>query len=137
MTNPTPYLIFQGNCREAMATYAEIFGGRIEMMLTAAEMPGFDAPPDKADWIMHSMIGFGGGQLMGSDDIMGGNGAMAGCSVMMTLPTTAAAHAAFEALAEGGTPVMPFGPTQWATGFGLLTDRFGTSWMISGPDGEA
>jgi PhnB protein len=27
---------------------------------------------------------------------------------------------------------MPLGPTFWADTFGMLTDRYGTSWMISG-----
>ena len=134
--NPTPYLIFQGNCREAMAAYAEVFGGEITMSITATEMPGFDAPPDKAHWIMHCMIAFDDGLLMASDDMMGSNPKMAGCSVMMEMPTTEAAQTAYSALSDGGTVIMPFGPTQWSDGFGMLTDRFGTSWMISGP-GEA
>ena len=135
--NPTPYLIFQGNCREAMTFYAEVFGGKIAMMMTPDEMPGFDAPVDKADWILHSMIAFDGGMLMASDDMMGSNPTMAGCSVMMELATLPAAEAAYTALSDGGTVVMPFGPTEWAQGFGMLTDRFGTSWMISGPDNAA
>jgi PhnB protein len=28
--------------------------------------------------------------------------------------------------------VMPFGPTFWAKGFGMVTDRFGTPWMVGG-----
>jgi PhnB protein len=27
---------------------------------------------------------------------------------------------------------MPFGPTFWAKGFGMLVDKFGTPWMVSG-----
>ena len=37
--NPTPYLFFNGNCREALTKYAEIFGGEIEMMMLFSEMP--------------------------------------------------------------------------------------------------
>ena len=131
--NPTPYLIFTGNCRQAVASYAEIFGGEVTMMITGAEMPGMDLPDDKKDWIMHSMIAFEGGMLMASDDMMGTTPAMAGSWVMMELPTTNAAQTAFKALTNGGNIKMPFAPTEWSEGFGMVTDRFGTCWMISGP----
>jgi PhnB protein len=34
-------------------------------------------------------------------------------------------------LAEDGTVRMPIQETFWATRFGMLTDRFGTPWMIN------
>jgi len=36
----------------------------------------------------------------------------------------------FSALAEGGRISMPIGETPWSPCFGMLTDRFGTPWMI-------
>lgn len=131
--NPTPYLIFKGNCREAIAVYAEVFGGNVTMMMTGAEMPDMDVPPDKADWIMHCELSFDGGSLMASDDMMGTNPAMAGCWVMIELSSGQAAEAAFNALADGGDVTMAYGPTPWAEGFGMVTDRFATRWMISAP----
>ncbi len=131
--NPTPYLIFNGNCREAVTAYAEIFGGEITMMMTGAEMPGMDVPDDKKDWIMHSMIAFEGGLLMASDDMMGTTPPMAGSWVMMEMPSAEAAKSAFDALSQGGEVTMPFGPTDWAPGFGMVSDRFGAHWMVSAP----
>ena len=130
---PTPYIIFQGQCREAMTAYAAVFGGEISMMMTGADMPEMETPPDKADWIVHAELTFDGGTLMASDDMMGSNPAMAGCSVMMELASVDAAKGAYDELSKGGDIVMPFAPTPWSEGFGMLTDRFGTSWMISGP----
>ena len=129
--NPTPYLIFQGTCREAMETYAGIFGGQIDMMMRASEMPGFEVPPGKEDWIAHAGLVFDGGMLMASDDITGGTGAMDGCSVYLGLPTTPRARDVFDALADGGAPRMDFQATFWSPGFGTLTDKFGVQWMIS------
>ena len=132
--NPTPYLTFKGTCRQAMTAYAEIFGGEFTMMMTAEEFPGFDAPPEMANWIMHAMLAFeGGGLLMASDDMMGDNGAMQGSWVMMEMPSIDAARGAFDKLADGGEVTMPFGPTEWAEGFGMVDDQFGTRWMISSP----
>jgi PhnB protein len=57
---------------------------------------------------------------------------MKGMSVSVTFPDAQEARRAFQALAEGGQVRMPFDKTFWADGFGMLLDRFGTSWMIGG-----
>lgn len=130
---PIPYLIFQGQCREALDTYAKVFNAKITMMMLPSDMPDMETPPERSDWIMHAELTFDGGTLYASDDLMGSNPAMAGAFVMMELPSKDAAHAAFEALSDGGEIVMPFSPTPWSDGFGMLKDRFGTQWMLSAP----
>ena len=129
--NPTPYLLFQGTCREALKFYADVFGAEIEMMMTADQMPGFEFPDEKKNWIAHGAVEFPGGLLMASDDIMGDGKAMAGCSIHMALPTVAEGKSVFDKLAEGGQVFMDYQTTFWAPGFGTLTDKFGTNWMIS------
>ena len=37
----------------------------------------------------------------------------------------------FHALEQGGAVRMPIQKTFWATRFGMMTDRFGTPWMIN------
>jgi PhnB protein len=37
----------------------------------------------------------------------------------------------YGALSEGGQATMPFQETFWSPGFGMLTDRFGTPWMVN------
>jgi PhnB protein len=37
----------------------------------------------------------------------------------------------FHALAADGNVTMPIQETFWARRFGMLTDRFGTPWMIN------
>ena len=46
----------------------------------------------------------------------------------------AAARTAFARLAEGGEVLMPIQPTFWSPAFGMLTDRFGVSWLVSGAE---
>jgi len=46
------------------------------------------------------------------------------------------AERVFQALAEGGTVLMPIQQTFWATRFGMLVDRFGLLWMVSGPSSK-
>ncbi|MDR5652155.1 VOC family protein [Ruixingdingia sedimenti] len=131
-----PYLHFQGDCAAAMAFYADVFGGDLTMM-RYAEAPG--ATPDAAggDRVMHAALAVGGGSLMGSDYPPGMAGAaQASVSISYGVPDIAAGQAVFERLAEGGEVVMPWGPTFWAQGFGMVKDRFGTHWMVSGPPAE-
>jgi PhnB protein len=133
---PIPYITFKGNCREAMAAYAGIFGGEVTVMVTGAEMPGMPVPEDKANWIMHSAVRFEGGTLMGSDDMMGGLPPMGGCWVMMEMPTVERARTVFAALSAGGSVGMDLKPTEWSPGFGMVTDRFAIPWMISTASAE-
>lgn len=128
---PTPYLFFNGQCAEAIAAYADIFGGTIMEQMPASDMPpDFPVPDDKKDWIMHARMKIGDGYLMASDNIMGDSEAMAGASVMMSLPTASEGKAVFDRLCAGGAVQMAWAPTFWSAGFGTLTDRFGVKWMI-------
>ena len=126
-----PYLSFRGNCREAMTWYADVLGTEIEMMMTGAEMPEFDAPPELADRIAHCSLRIAGGEIYASDDFTGSVRDMDGVSVMLTFPDAAEARRVFDRLLDGGEVGMPFAETFWSPGFGALKDRFGTSWMIS------
>lgn len=132
-----PYLTFQGTCREAMTFYADVFDTKIDMIMTAGEMPDVPVPPGTEDLVAHCNIKVAGGEIYASDAIMGDGAAMAGCSVMVSMPGTAACKAVFDALSDGATIDMPFEPTFWAAGFGTLTDRFGTKWMISSEEAPA
>ena len=43
----------------------------------------------------------------------------------------AAAEQVFAALGDGGSVVMPLGPTFWSPAFGMVHDRFGVLWMVN------
>ena len=38
--------------------------------------------------------------------------------------------ALWEKLADGADLIEKYGPSQWAPGFGMLTDRFGVTWIL-------
>lgn len=137
----SPYLHFQGNCAAAMAFYADVFGGTLEVATYAdapVEMfPGEVVPEDAASRVMHSTLSFPGGTLMASDYPPGMEGEpQKSVSVAYTVGDIARGEALFDRLREGGHIVMPWGETFWTAGFGMLKDRFGTHWMISGPAKE-
>ncbi len=124
----TPYLFFKDTCAEALTTYARIFGSPAPNLVVAEARAGM--PPGSEGKIMHGTLMVGATKLYGADDFNGTTPPMAGSSVMAELPTAAAARAVFDELADGGEVRMPFEPTFWSAGFGSLTDRFGTRWMV-------
>jgi PhnB protein len=126
-----PYLTFNGNCREAIETYAKILGGKIVAMITHKDVPEADCPAVWADRIMHARLIFDGNVLMASDTIPGQGEKMQGFSVALHAKSGEEAVRIFNGLAEGGTVRMPLQETFWAHKFGMLTDRFGTPWMLN------
>jgi len=129
------YLFFDGNCAEAMRFYERTLGGKIEMMMTHAESPMRDqTPPGSADRILHTSLSLDGRMLMASDAMVGAPyEGMKNFSLSLAYPTVADARRVFDALAEGGKVTMPMQQTFWAEAFGMLADRYGTPWMVSGP----
>jgi len=128
------YLIFDGNCADAMRFYERTLGAKLEMMMTHAESPmAGQTPPGSENRIMHARLNLEGRLLMASDDMPGQPyHGMHGFSLSLMYPTADAGRAMFDALSAGGQVTMPYQKTFWADGFGMLVDRFGTPWMVNG-----
>jgi PhnB protein len=128
------YLVFDGNCADAMRFYERTLGGKLEALMTHAESPmAAQASPGNADRIMHSRLVIDGRSLMASDSMAGQPyEGMKGFSLTLIYPTAGDAQRVFDALAQGGRVTMPLQKTFWAKAFGMLVDRFGTLWMING-----
>ena len=128
------YLMFDGNCAEAMRFYEKTLGAKVEMMMTHAQSPmAGQTPPGSDDLIMHARLNLDGRLLMASDWMPGqAYPGMHGFSLSLMYPTAAAGRPVFEALSAGGKVNMPYQKTFWAVGFGMLVDRFGTPWMVNG-----
>ncbi|RIX75922.1 VOC family protein [Acidovorax cavernicola] len=128
------YLTFDGNAAEAMRFYEKTLRGTMQMMMTVGEAPDTEQmPADAKSRIMHASLAYGDGILMASDTMPGQPfEGMKGFGVALTLDTVAEARRIFDAFAEGGSVGMPFEKTFWVEGFGMVTDRFGTPWLING-----
>jgi PhnB protein len=128
-----PYLTFKGQCEAAFKFYEKVLGGKIVAMMPHEGTPAADHVP--AEWrskIMHARLVLADDKvLMGSDAPPGMYEEMKGFSVTLGIDKPAEAERIFQALAEDGTVRMPIQETFWATRFGMLTDRFGTPWMIN------
>ncbi len=126
------YLTFGGTCREAMSFYAKCLGVELEMISTFAGTPAETyVPPEWRDKIMHASLRYDGVALMASDGMGPGDVKHQGFSVSVQATSIDDAERLFAALGAGGTVTMPLEETFWATRFGVLTDRFGVSWMVN------
>ena len=126
------YLIFNGNCREAFKHYEKLLGGKIEFSLTYGEAPMGDhkPPPEMLDKIIHVRMRVDGQVLMGSDT-HGDYQKPQGSWVSLSVQDPAEAERIYKGLSDGATVMMPLGPTFWAEKFAMLTDRYGTPWMVN------
>ncbi len=130
MTQLNPYLIFDGNCREAMNFYQTCLGGEL-VQQTAAESPMAEqTPPEMKERILHAMLRNDNLVLMASD-MFGPEGVVRGNNVQLCLVCTSKdeIETLFAKLAEGGQVGNPLQEEFFGT-IGDLTDQFGTRWML-------
>ncbi len=128
-----PYLNFAGNCAEAFAVYAKLFGGTIEMQMTHGQSPlAASVGPDWQDKIMHIQMKTADGFiLMGSDAPPAYYNKPQGFFVSLQMMDPGEAERIYAALMEGGVASMELQKTSWAERFAMLTDRFGIPWIVN------
>ncbi len=135
-TTITPYLFFAGRCEEALHFYREALGAQTDMIMRFNESPE-PTPPGMLqagfeNKVMHASFRVGDVCLMasdGSDD----KSKFDGFRLALTVPTEAEAHKAFNALADGGSIMMPLVKTFWSPCYGMVTDKFNVGWMVMVP----
>jgi PhnB protein len=125
------YLNFDGQCAEAFRHYAELLGGKLELMSYGDSPVANEMPEGSGDRVMHAALTVGDQLLMASDAPPGRYQQPAGTYVSVTMDTIDEARRIFDGLAQSAEIQMPFEPTFWSPGFGMLVDRWGTPWMVS------
>jgi len=127
-----PYLSFRDNAREAMEFYHSVFGGELTLS-TFGEMGGSPDPAEAA-MVMHAQLVADGLTLMGADTPNAMPLAPAS-SISVSLSGSAADDATLRgywtALLVGGSLTVPLEVAPWGDAFGMLTDRFGTAWLVN------
>ena len=137
MAQAIAYLGFNGNCAEAVRFYERVLGqgAKVQKMLSGADTPMADQiPKEHRNRIIHARLRFDDGSYLFAGDAPAQTPytGIQGVSIAMNYPSVAEADRVFKALADGGTVTMPLQPTMWAKTFGMVTDRFGTPWIING-----
>ncbi|WP_327387988.1 VOC family protein [Streptomyces sp. NBC_01207] len=127
----TTHLNFRGTAREALDFYQSVFGGRT--VAVTYKDAGAVLDESEADWVMWGQVaGDNGFHVMAYD-------------VPSRLPWSQGENPFFVSvhgddaeeisalwgkLAEGSTIVCPLEPAQWELAYGMLTDRFGITWVL-------
>ena len=128
------YLFFDGRCEEALGFYQRALGAELEMMMRFKEGPQPSSPgmvpPGSEDKVMHASFRIGDTTVMASDGRCLGKPSFQGFALSITVANEAQADRTFAALADGGQVQMPLGKTFFSPRFGMVTDRFGVSWMV-------
>jgi len=128
------YLFFDGRCEEALGFYQRALGAELEMMMRFKEAPQPSSPgmvpPGSEDKVMHASFRIGDTTVMASDGRCLGKPNFQGFALSITAADEAQADRTFAALADGGQVQMPLGKTFFSPRFGMVTDRFGVSWMV-------
>jgi len=127
----SPYLAFNGNCREAMEFYQSVLGGELEVS-TFRDFASTQTPQEYQDNIMHSTLKSDTLELMASDGAPG-TPVIFGDSVSISLAGKDEAQLTtfFNGLSAGGTITMPLEKQVWGDKFGMCTDKFGIHWMVN------
>ncbi len=136
--NTNLHLGFTGDCDAAFGFYESVFGTRRLMTMRWGEAPaGVPCPDGAKDLVMHTALQLGSLTLMGADAPPGQGQRFGGFDISLDDPNEAEVRRLFAALSEGGKIMMPLASTFWSPLFGMCTDRFGVSWMVSVPGPQA
>ena len=134
-----PYLNFDGHCAEAMAFYAQLFGGQIMHQMRFSDMPPSEGmpplPPEAQSRLMHAHLTVNGASLMMHDDFPEYSGSA------MSAPTGVTLHLHVDdtdawytrAIDAGASSTLEPHDAFWGDRYAQVKDPFGHLWSIGGP----
>jgi PhnB protein len=134
------YINFNGNCREAVEFYAQVFGTEKPQIMTfgdAPPNPEFALPEEAKSLVLHTRLNIKGSNIMFSDTppgmplIVGNN-----ISLTISSKNMEEIKSLFNKIKEGGTVGMDLQETFWSKCYGSVTDRFGIPWQFSHDSGQ-
>lgn len=124
-----PRIYMNGNCREAIELYKDVFGASVNYMMTFGDAKmGND---DQKDLIINSQIDISGYKFhladnMGTEIISGNQ-----CSFTVVMNNPEEVKAAFEKIKVGGKVIMEPAPSFFSPCHCGLVDKFGVTWQIN------
>lgn len=134
------YLNFNGNTREAVEFYAQVFNTEIVTISTFGESPqspDFPLPEEAKNLIMHAMINVGSSPMMFSDTFPGMPFSV-GTNITLSYQGSSEEElrSIFNKLADGGTVGMELQETFWSKCYGQVKDKFDINWQLNLPPQE-
>lgn len=133
------YLNFNGNCREAVEFYGQVFGSEPTIMTfgDAPPNPEFSLPEEAKNLVMHAQLTIQGSTVMFSDTFPG-HPFVLGNNISLTIVSKDMDEikSLFDKLKDGGKVKMELQETFWSKCYGMLTDKFGIQWQLSHDSGH-
>ncbi|RUS45809.1 VOC family protein [Cohnella sp. AR92] len=129
------YLNFDGNTREVVEFYADVFKTEPANLTTFGSMPAHPdhpLPPGTENLIMHALLIIDGSPLMFSD-VFPGMPYHPGNNISLSYITReeAGLREAFHRMKEGGKIAMELQETPWSKCYGQVEDKFGILWQFN------
>ncbi len=131
MTTLTPYLLFDGKCKQAMEFYRACLGGDLTVTLVK-DTPAKNQMPDfQHEKVLNARFQNGNLAISASDWLRPDRTPVHGNTTCVFLSggTFDELKAAFEKLSDGGEVTDPL-TKQFFGAYGALNDRFGVRWMF-------
>jgi predicted 3-demethylubiquinone-9 3-methyltransferase (glyoxalase superfamily) len=124
ITAAAPFLMFQGQCEEALNFYVETIPG--------ARIAALDKKPDGT--VAMARLSIAGLEIMANDSPpVHDFGFTPSTSTFLTVESPQEVDALAAALGKGGKLHMPPDDYGFSRRFGWAQDRFGVSWQINAP----
>lgn len=132
------YLFFEGRCEEALNFYRKALGAEVTSLMRFKEAPEEENKPEgcgpmpegSGDKVMHCSFRVGDTELMASDGMCSGQVDFKGIALAIGAESADKVEKLCGALADGGKVVAAPAQTFFAERFGMVTDRFGVTWMV-------
>ncbi|WP_094228733.1 VOC family protein [Methanolobus psychrotolerans] len=129
------YINYNGNCREAVEYYAEVFGTEKPQIMFYRDVPldeDFPLTEETMDLVMHTSLDIEGSTVMFSD-VPPGMSLITGNNVSLVIISKDMdkIKAMFDKLKGDGTVGMDLQETFWSKLYGFVTDKFGVGWQFN------
>ncbi|MGG1664249.1 VOC family protein [Brevibacillus sp. NRS-1366] len=130
----TPYVVLDGNTKEAIAFYEKALEAKVIFSQTFADMPAnpdFPLPAEAKDRVAHASLKVGDSDLMFSDTFPGQshqNGDQV--TICIVSDDVEKSKRIFDALQDGGQVNMPLQETHFSPAYGNVKDKFGITFQI-------
>ncbi|MGW0762637.1 VOC family protein [Streptomyces sp. NPDC002814] len=129
--NAVTHLNFRGDARAALTFYQSVFTGH--MVMVTYKDAGNVKDPSEADQVMWGQVAADSGFRVMAYDVpshLPWNRGENAFFVSLRGETAEEITSYWEKLSDGADIVQPLEPAQWAPLYGMLTDRFGVTWVV-------
>jgi PhnB protein len=127
----TTHVNFRGQAREAFGFYQSVFGGDLSLA-TYADIHSVESP-EQADHIAFGRVKAANGFDIMAYDVQPSKGYNSGENpsyVTLQGNDRDEIKAQWDGLADGATILIPLAPAPFAPLYGMVTDRFGVTWIV-------